>query len=218
MCSMINPPKSKTACIKTQSQIFLPLSIVTVNIPPIKNVYKHCNKTLLISLLTGGSKLVRWNKENIKEQINVVSSGLCFLFFNRSSTINNITPLKTSSSSKAIPTTNNVYKPNRFMLIEAVIIFVIMFVLQKISNFVFKSNSLGFGDVKLMAVLALILGYKMALVCLFISCFMALPIAIYNLQKNDKKLLPFGPYLAFGTIIIMLFNINFDMIIEFIKK
>jgi len=105
-----------------------------------------------------------------------------------------------------------------FMLIEAVIIFVIMFVLQKISNFVFKSNSLGFGDVKLMAVLALILGYKMALVCLFISCFMALPIAIYNLQKNDKKLLPFGPYLAFGTIIIMLFNINFDMIIEFIKK
>ena len=120
MCSMINPPKSKTACIKTQSQIFLPLSIVTVNIPPIKNVYEHCNKTLLISLLTGGSKLVRWNKENIKEQISAVSNGLCFLFFNRSSTINNITPLKTSSSSKAIPTTNNVYKPNRFMLIEAV--------------------------------------------------------------------------------------------------
>ena len=38
------------------------------------------------------------------------------------------------------------------------------------------------------------------------------------LQKKDKKLLPFGPYIAFGTIIIMLFNINFDMIIEFIKK
>ena len=68
-----------------------------------------------------------------------------------------------------------------------------------------------------MAVLALILGYKMSIVCLFISCFMALPVAIYNLQKKDKKLLPFGPYLAFGTIIIMLFNINFDMIIEFIK-
>lgn len=104
------------------------------------------------------------------------------------------------------------------MLLEALVMFIIMFILQKIGNLVFKSNSLGFGDVKLMAVLALILGYKMGLVCLFISCFMALPIAIYNLQKKDKKLLPFGPYLAFGTIIIMLFNINFDMIIDFIKR
>lgn len=105
-----------------------------------------------------------------------------------------------------------------FMLIEGFVMFIIMYILQKISNLVFKSNTLGFGDVKLMGVLALILGYKMSLVCLFISCFMALPIAIYNLQKKDKKLLPFGPYLAFGTMIILLFNINFDMIIDFIKR
>ena len=105
-----------------------------------------------------------------------------------------------------------------FMLIEAIVMFGIMYIVQKIGNVIFKTNSLGFGDVKLMGVLALILGYKMALVCLFISCFMALPISIYNLQKKDKKLLPFGPYLAFGTIIIMLLNINFDMILDFIKK
>ena len=105
-----------------------------------------------------------------------------------------------------------------FMLVDSLIMFTIMFILQKIGNLLFKSNSLGFGDVKLMAVLALILGYKMALVCLFISCFMALPIAIYNLQKKDKKLLPFGPYLAFGTMIILLFKIDFNMIIDFIKR
>lgn len=105
-----------------------------------------------------------------------------------------------------------------FMLIDALIMFTIMFILHKLGKLVFKSNSLGFGDVKLMAVLALNLGYKMGLVCLFISCFMALPIAIYNLQKKDKKVLPFGPYIAFGTIIIMLFNINFDMIIDFIRR
>ena len=105
-----------------------------------------------------------------------------------------------------------------FMFIDFIIIFGIMYIMQKISNMVFKSNTLGFGDVKLMGVLALILGYKMSLVCLFISCFMALPIAIYNLQKKDKKILPFGPYIALGTIIIMLFNINFDMIIDFIKR
>ena len=105
-----------------------------------------------------------------------------------------------------------------FMLLEGLIMFIIMFILQKIGNLIFKSNSLGFGDVKLMGVLALILGYKMALVCLFISCFMALPIAIYNLQQKDKKLLPFGPYLAFGTILILLLNINIDIIIDFIKR
>ncbi len=105
-----------------------------------------------------------------------------------------------------------------FMIMEAIIVFIVMFILQKASSLIFKSNSLGFGDVKLMAVLALILGYKMCIVCLFISCFMALPVAIYNLQKKDRKLLPFGPYLAFGTIILLLCQIDFNMIIDFIRS
>ena len=105
-----------------------------------------------------------------------------------------------------------------FMLLDAAIMFIIMYVLQKIGNVLFKTKSLGFGDVKLMAILALMLGYKMSIVCLFISCFMALPIAIYNLQKKDKKLLPFGPYLAFGAIILVLCQIDFDMIIDFIRR
>ena len=105
-----------------------------------------------------------------------------------------------------------------FMLLDAAIMFIIMYVLQKIGNVLFKTKSLGFGDVKLMAIIALMLGYKMSIVCLFISCFMALPIAIYNLQKKDKKLLPFGPYLAFGAIILVLCQIDFDMIIDFIKR
>lgn len=105
-----------------------------------------------------------------------------------------------------------------FMLLEAFVIFIVMYILQKLSNIVFKTKSLGFGDVKLMFVIALMLGYKMSFVCLFISCFMALPIAIYNLQKKDKKFLPFGPYLAFGAIILVLCQIDFDMIIDFIRR
>ena len=105
-----------------------------------------------------------------------------------------------------------------FKLINSAVMFIIMFIVQKVSNLVFKSNSLGFGDVKLMAIIAIILGWKMSIACIFIACFMALPVSIYNLQKKDKKLLPFGPYLAFGTIILMLLNINFDMIIDFLRR
>ncbi|MBO6195231.1 MAG: prepilin peptidase [Bacilli bacterium] len=103
-----------------------------------------------------------------------------------------------------------------FMLIDAAIMFIIMYVIKKIGDLIFKKESLGGGDIKMMAFVALIMGYKMSIIIIFIASFIALPFSIYNAYKKSEIMLPFGPYLAIATIILYLFNINFDTILEFI--
>jgi len=104
-----------------------------------------------------------------------------------------------------------------FMAFEALIMFVIMFFIKKIGDIVFKKESLGGGDVKMMALIAIVLGYKMSIIVIFIASFIALPFSIYNAYKKSEVMLPFGPYLAIASIIVFLCNINFDMVLEFIN-
>lgn len=105
-----------------------------------------------------------------------------------------------------------------FMIIEAVVMFFIMFVIKKIGDVIFKKESLGGGDVKMMSLVAIVLGYKMSIIVIFIASFIALPISIYNAYKKNEAMLPFGPYLAIAAILIFLCNINLDMVLEFISK
>ena len=104
-----------------------------------------------------------------------------------------------------------------FMALEASIMFVIMFVVKKMGDIIFKKESLGGGDVKMMALVTIVLGYKMSIVVIFIASFIALPISIYNAYKKNEVMLPFGPYLAIASIIIFLCNINIDTVLEFIN-
>ena len=60
-----------------------------------------------------------------------------------------------------------------FMIIEAIVMFFIMFVIKKIGDVVFKKESLGGGDVKMMALVAIIIGYKMSIIVIFIASFMS---------------------------------------------
>ena len=103
-----------------------------------------------------------------------------------------------------------------FMFIDALIMFVIMFIIKKIGDLIFKKESLGGGDIKLMTYIAIVIGYKMGIVVIFLASFLALPISIINAYKKNEQMLPFGPYLAIATLILYLLNINFDMILDFI--
>lgn len=103
-----------------------------------------------------------------------------------------------------------------FMAIDAAIMFIIMFLIKKIGDFVFKKESLGGGDIKMMTLVAVVLGYKMSIVVIFLASFLALPFSIVAAYKKDRVMLPFGPYLAIASIIIYLCNIDFDMVLDFI--
>lgn len=103
------------------------------------------------------------------------------------------------------------------MAFYALIMFLIMYIIKKLGELIFRKDALGGGDVKMMAFVAAIVGYKLSIVIVFLGSFIALPFSIINSYKKNDALLPFGPYLAIATIILFLCNISFDSLIEFIN-
>lgn len=103
-----------------------------------------------------------------------------------------------------------------FMASDAFIMFIVMYLIKKIGDKLFKKESLGGGDVKMMAFVSCLLGYKMSIIVIFIASFIALPFSVINAYKKNEVMLPFGPYLAIATIFLYLCNINYDMILDFI--
>lgn len=100
------------------------------------------------------------------------------------------------------------------IVIDVVIVYLIMYAIKIIGDFAFKKESLGKGDLKLMAYIAIILGIKLSIVTIFIASFIALPFAIISNLKKDKLMLPFGPFLAIGAIILFLLKIDFNSLLE----
>jgi len=108
-----------------------------------------------------------------------------------------------------------------------IIAFIIMFLIKKIGDILFKKESMGGGDIKLMFVFGLVFNYKTALLTIFLASFLALPIALFLLFK-DKKLnndpdvpdtaLPFGPFLVISALIFMFTKFNFEILINFLTQ
>jgi prepilin signal peptidase PulO-like enzyme (type II secretory pathway) len=74
-----------------------------------------------------------------------------------------------------------------------------MYGILLLGNFVFKKESLGGGDVKLMFVLV------------------ALPVSLILLYKKRQNLIPFGPFLLISFTLVYFTGININMILEFLK-
>lgn len=76
-------------------------------------------------------------------------------------------------------------------------------------------DSLGGGDVKLMAAAGLFLGWKLILLALFLGNFIALFYVIVQLllrKFNRSTPIPFGPFLSLGMVCSLLFG---DQLIDF---
>ena len=99
-------------------------------------------------------------------------------------------------------------------IIYGLIAFVVMYLIKLLGDFIFKKESMGGGDIKLMFTFGLMFGWKMAIVSIFIASVVGLPISLILLKRNNEHVLPFGPYLGIASLIIVLFKINIDMILS----
>lgn len=102
-------------------------------------------------------------------------------------------------------------------LLNGLIAASIMLVLKLFGDVLFKKESMGGGDIKLMFFFGMMLGWPMAIICIFIASFIALPIATYILYKKKDHHVPFGPFLNIAAIIVLLSKIDIKAIIEFLK-
>lgn len=96
--------------------------------------------------------------------------------------------------------------------------FALLYLFKVFGDIVFKKESLGGGDIKLLFLIGLVLGFDMSVVTIFIASFIALPLSIISLIKDNNNILPFGPYLSVAATIILLTNLNMNMILEFFAK
>ncbi|MBI4972052.1 MAG: prepilin peptidase, partial [Candidatus Omnitrophica bacterium] len=74
-----------------------------------------------------------------------------------------------------------------------------------IGDFVFKRESMGGGDIKLMAMIGAFLGVQGAVLTFFVAPFFALPFGLFQKYVRKTDILPYGPFLAMAAI----FNVFF---------
>ena len=96
--------------------------------------------------------------------------------------------------------------------------FVFMYSLKIMGDKLFKKESLGGGDIKLMFLFGLVLGLPLAICTVFLATFIAFPIALIMLFISRDNIIPFGPFLSMSGIIILISKIDLDAIINFLVK
>lgn len=108
------------------------------------------------------------------------------------------------------------YKVFGRSLLAAIVLFIFMYVVKLIGDKLFKMESLGGGDVKLLFTFGCALGIRLGMVSLILGSFLAFPYALYYSLSKTEKEIPFGPFLVAGLFIVFLFMDpirNFLMII-----
>lgn len=94
--------------------------------------------------------------------------------------------------------------------------FLTMLLVKKTGDLMFKQESLGGGDIKLMFLIGLVIGYPMAVCNIFFATFIAFPIALFLLIFKKDNIIPFGPFLSMSGIILYIWGLTFADIINFI--
>ena len=67
----------------------------------------------------------------------------------------------------------------------------------------FDENSIGGGDIKLVASIGFFLGLTEGILAMIIALFLSAIISVV-FKRNSRELIPLGPYLAIGSIISLL--------------
>ena len=94
------------------------------------------------------------------------------------------------------------------LMISGALLVLVIYIFMLICNKVFKKETLGGGDVKLMFFIGNVIGFPNSLFSIFIASLIALPVTIFLNKAKKQKEFPFGPFLLAGTLITYMLSIN----------
>ena len=103
-------------------------------------------------------------------------------------------------------------------VVAGILAFVAMYFIKIIGDHLFKRESMGGGDIKLMFLFGIVIGYPLSICAIFLATFIAFPIAIYLLLSRKDTLIPFGPFLAMAAVLIHISKIDISSILNVIIK
>lgn len=100
------------------------------------------------------------------------------------------------------------YQEGLMALGSGVLLFGIMYSIMLLGDFLFKRESLGGADIKLMFIAGLSLGTILGILVIFISSVVALPIALSLYITNKEKVVPYGPFIVFSILLLFLLKVD----------
>lgn len=92
--------------------------------------------------------------------------------------------------------------------------FILMYLIMLLGNKLFKKESLGGADIKLMFLVGLTLDPMLSVVVIFLASIIALPVSLVLLIKNKEHVIPFGPFIVIGLLIVNFTKLNIIDIFE----
>ncbi len=95
-----------------------------------------------------------------------------------------------------------------------IICFIVMYLIMLLGNHIFKKESLGGADIKLMFLVGLTLDPMLAIIVLFLSSIIALPVSLIILLKNKEHVIPYGPFIVLGLLIVFYTKYDIRLIFE----
>ena len=93
-------------------------------------------------------------------------------------------------------------------LLGALVGAALMYLTGFLGSLAFKKESMGGGDVKLMAMLGSFLGWKMVILIFFLAPFFGSPAGIYLKFRKKQDIIPYGPYIAMASFVTMIWGQN----------
>lgn len=105
-----------------------------------------------------------------------------------------------------------------FSILDGIISFFIMYIIKLIGDFLFKKESMGGGDIKLLFLFGLVLGPLTSVISIFLASFIALPISLLILYKNKTNIMPFGPFLSVSALILFFLQFDIELLIKILCR
>ena len=81
----------------------------------------------------------------------------------------------------------------------------------------FKKETLGGGDIKMMFVFGIILHPLLGMFTIFLGSVLALPVSLFLMMKKNQGIVPFGPFLLISLAFVYFTRIDVTMIMEYLR-
>ena len=107
-------------------------------------------------------------------------------------------------------------KPFLLSVFSGFVCFTIMYLIMKFGEFIFKKECLGGADVKLMILSGVALEPFLSLLVIILASFVALPVSLLLLYKHKENIIPFGPFLVIGILVIFFLKLDTMSIVGFL--
>ncbi len=101
-------------------------------------------------------------------------------------------------------------------LLIGAFLFVLMYLIMCLGNKMFKKESLGGGDIKLLFLFGLILDPLLGTISIFLGSLIALPISIILYLNYKENIIPFGPFLLLSFLLLYFSKITPQTILTFL--